>query len=459
MKKTLGIFQIVMINIIAVDSIRALPISAQYGFSLVFYYLIGAIFFFIPSALVSAELGTGWPETGGIYVWVREAFGKKVALVTIWLNWAYNLAWYPTILALIAGTSAYIFNPEMASNKLYIVSITLLVFWLATYANCHGMRISSWISSLSAVLGTLFPMLLIIILGICWVSTGHPSQISFSWESFFPQKDTVNDLAFFSSILFGLLGLEMVATHAAEMKNPIKDYPKATLISVGIILTSLILSSLSIAVVVPSNNISLVVGILQAFSLFWNAFSIPWMTPITAILIILGALGGVSAWVIGPTKGIMVAGKDKLLPRFLEKTNKHGVPTHTLLIQAVIVTLLCITYILMPTVNSSFWLLSIITAQLALVVYIVFFAAAVKLHYHKKEVKRYFKIPGKNTGIWIVCLSGILISFFAICVGFIPPQDINIVNIFYYESLLIGGMIVLSLLPLLFVQFSKKKVH
>src|SRR3990167_8333144 len=95
---TLSFFHIVMINVIAVDSIRTLPFAAQFGFSLLFYYILAAIFFFVPIALIAAELGTGWPKKGGLYVWVREAFGLKWALIAIWLNWVYNLAWYPTIM-------------------------------------------------------------------------------------------------------------------------------------------------------------------------------------------------------------------------------------------------------------------------------------------------------------------------------------------------------------------------
>src|SRR3990167_6871553 len=92
-KKTLGLFQLVMINVIAVDSIRTLTFSAVYGFSLVFFYLLAALFFFLPTAFVSAELGTGWPNRGGIYIWVREAFGKRLSLIVIWLNWIYNIIW------------------------------------------------------------------------------------------------------------------------------------------------------------------------------------------------------------------------------------------------------------------------------------------------------------------------------------------------------------------------------
>lgn len=446
-KGVLSFFHIVMINVIAVDSLRALPLSAQFGFSLVFYYVVAGILFFLPSALIAAELGTGWPKTGGLYVWIREAFGPKCALITIWLNWVYNLAWYPTIMALIAGTSAYLFMPELAQSKLYITFVSLALFWLATYANCHGMKISGLISTIGALGGTLFPMVLIILLAIIWLALGHPSQISFSWHHFLPTSDTRGELAFFSNVLFGLIGLEMVATHAQEMKNPVRDYPKATLLSALIIISTITLAALAIAIVVPIKDLSLFVGVVQAFKLFFSAFHIPFATPIIAICIIVGSLSAASAWIIGPTKGIMVAGEDNNLPAIFSRTNQHGVPVGALMLQGCIVTALSLAFVLMPSINGSFAFLSIITAQLAIVVYAIFFAAAIKLHHAKPDIERHFKVPGGSTGIWVVAICGILICFVAFLTGFIPPLQVKIHSIFLYELLLICGMAILAVIP------------
>ncbi len=453
--KTLSFFHIVMINVIAVDSIRTLPFAAQFGFSLVFYYLLAAIFFLVPSALISAELGTGWPKKGGLYVWVREAFGLKWALIAIWLNWIYNLAWYPTIMALIAGTSAYLFLPSLAENPLYITLVSLALFWIATYANCHGMRISSLISTVGAIGGTLFPMCLIIILAIIWLMLGHPSQISFSSQAFWPSSDTPGQLGFFSNVLFGLIGLEMVATHAQEMKDPERDYPKATLVSACIVILTIVFSSLAIAIVVPYKDLNLIVGVLQAFHIFFEAFHAPFLTFVLAICIILGGLSAVSAWIIGPTKGLLVAGEDQSLPPIFAKTNQHGVPVGALIIQAIVVTFLSLAFLLLPSVNSSFAILSIITAQLALIVYCILFAAAIKLRYHKPEIKRHFKVPGGSMGIWALSLSGIAICLFAIALGFIPPMQTQLSSLVLYELLIVGGMGLLALLPILIQRLSK----
>src|SRR5579872_4420927 len=182
-KKVLGVFSLVMINVIAVDNLRSLTAGAEYGFALVFFYLLAALLFFIPSILVSAELATGWPTTGGVYVWVREAFGPRWGFLTIWLQWIYNVVWYPTILAFMAATLAHLMNPALAANKIYTLGMILVLFWGATWMNCLGIRISSWVSIVGAVIGTIIPMLIIIVLGAFWLLNGHHSQIVFNTAS------------------------------------------------------------------------------------------------------------------------------------------------------------------------------------------------------------------------------------------------------------------------------------
>ncbi|MBB72295.1 MAG: amino acid permease [Legionellales bacterium] len=455
-KRVLSLFSLVMINIIAVDSLRSLPISAEYGFSIVFFYIFGAFLFLIPIALVAAELATGWPETGGLYVWVRQAFGKRWGLVTIWLQWIYNVVWYPTILSFLAATLAYLISPDLAEHKTYLLATVLVTFWGATLANCFGMRLSSWVSTIGAIIGTLLPMAFIILLGIIWLATGHPSAIEFSSGTFLPDLSSLNNLAFLVAVLFGLIGLEMSAVHAEEVKNPQKDYPRALIYSVIIILGSLMLASLAIAVVIPHDKINLVSGLIEAFSLFFNAYHMPWMIPVIAIMIIIGGISGVSTWVIGPTKGLLAAAHDGCLPKGFARTNRYGAPVNLLMLQAVLFTLLCSVFVLMPTINSSYWLLSALTAQLALLVYVFMFAAGIKLRYKEPHQHRSYKIPGRNWGMWLAGLLGTLTCLAAIALGFAPPADINIGSLRFYETFLISGIFFACVLPLVFYQLARR---
>lgn len=448
-QKPLRIFNIVMINVIAVDSLRSLTFSAEYGFTLVFYYFLAALTFFIPTALVSAELATAWPNKGGIYVWVREAFGDLAGFIIIWLQWVYNIVWYPTILSFIAATLAYLINPSLADSKLYMLLVIIVVFWGATFVNFYGMRISSLVSTLGALLGTLFPMLFIIGLGIFWWLKGNPSQIHFTTTEFFPKLTSVTDLSFLTAVLFGLVGIEMSAVHADEVKNPGRVYPRALLVSTIIILLSLILSSLAIALVIPKRELNVVTGLVQAFVIFFAAYHLSWMGPIITLLIIVGGIGSVATWIIGPTKGLLVAAQDGSVPPLFGITNKRGVPVTLLIFQATIFTLLCTVFLLMPTVSSSYWVLTAMTAQLAMLVYVALFAAAFWLSIKRSEVPRPYRIPFGIFGMSIVCILGITSSIIAIILGFLPPSQLSIGNLILYEAILIIGILLFTAPPII----------
>ena len=453
--KPLSVVSLVMINIIAVDSLRSLTAGAEYGFALVFFYCLAAILFFIPTILVSAELATGWPNTGGVYVWVREAFGLRAGFLTIWLQWIYNVVWYPTIFAFIAGVIAYLVDPALINNKIYMLSVILSLVWLLTIINCMGIRVSSILSSCGAVIGTLIPMVFIASLGVLWAYQSKPSQIQFHMSSFFPNLTSMDNLAFLTNVLFGFMGMEMSAVHAGDVKNPKRDYPKALLISGLIIFLTLVLASLAIAIVIPAKQLNLVSGLLDAFKIFFDAYHLGWCTTLIGIFIILGSISSAAAWMMGPARGLFISTSDNDLPKILHKTNRKNMPVGILITQAVIVTILCSVFLVMPTVNSSYWVLSNLTAQVALIFYIMMFAAAIRLRYKHPHVARSFRVPGGKIGIWVVSLVAIITCIITIMIGFLPPSQIQVGKVLSYEMILMGGIIALSL-PAFFLH---KKRH
>jgi amino acid transporter len=214
-----------MINLAAIGSVKNWPTIAEYGFSSIFYYLLAALIFFIPTALVSAELATGWPKIGGVFVWVKEAFGHRWGFLAIWLLWIENVIWYPTMLSFIAATVAYIFNPELASNKTYLLLSSLSAFWIMTLINLKGMKISGWISSFGMIFGTFLPAAVIIGLGFLWYFSGSPLQIEFNLDSFVPNLSSPEQLVIFTGILLSFCGMEMSAIHARDVQNPQRNYP------------------------------------------------------------------------------------------------------------------------------------------------------------------------------------------------------------------------------------------
>lgn len=446
-QRPLGILTLVMINVIAIDSLRNLPTNAENGLTLFFFYLIATLVFFIPCIFITAELATHYPKTGGVYIWVREAFGKRWGFMTIWLQWIYNIFWYPTILSFIATNIAFLFQPALANNKIFIILMIIALFIIATMVNCYGMKLSSVVSLISAIGGTLIPMIGITILGLCWIIFKHPLALTITPQHWLPTPAAIPNLAFFVVVVFSLMGIEMSAVHAESVKNPERNYPRALLYSALIIVTTLILSSLAIAIVVPHSQLNIISGLDQAFYIFLNAFHLNWLMPIAVLFIILGGFGCMTAWVIGPTKGILVAAEDGLVPAWLSQRNRYQAPINILLLQTILVILICILFIFSPSVATAYWILSDLTAQLALLFYILMFLAAMCLHTKLPDIPKAFRIPGKPWVAWGIAAVGMMTCMISIGIGFLPPDDIQIGNIYYYETTLILGMIIFTLLP------------
>jgi len=454
-KRVLGVFVLAMMNVAVIASLRALPLMAKEGLSLVFFFVVAAIMFLIPTALVSAELATGWPERGGVYLWVKEAFGQRWGFMAIWLQWIQNVIWYPTVLSFAAATLAYLFNPALASNKLYMVIVILGVYWGATLASFRGLKTAGWISTVGVIMGTIIPGAAIIILGLTWIPAGNVSQISFAVKDIFPDMASIRNIVFLAGVLLTYAGMEVSAVHAQEVENPQRDYPRAIFLATIIILAIFILGSLSVAVVVPGKQISLVAGLMQAFTTFFDAYHIKWAIPIIAFMVTIGALGQVTAWIVGPSKGLFATAKEGTLPPFFQKMNRNGVQSNILIIQGLIVTVLALMFLLMPNVSSSYWILSALTIQLYLIMYNLLYFAAVKLRYSQPDVVRAYKIPFGNFGMWAVAGIGVIGALFAIFIGFFPPAQLKSGSIFFYEAFLVLGILIMCGVPMIIYQCRK----
>ncbi len=457
-KKVLNASMIALINVAAVCNIKNFPLLAEYGLSIVIFLILSAIFFFLPIAFVSAELASAWPDRG-VYTWVRLALGPRMGFLAIWLQWISNVIWYPTILSFIAATFAYIIDPDLAQNKIYIMAVILIAFWAATYINFLGMRVSGWISSITVLLGTIVPIALIIILGAVWIFGDHPSQIVFSWRGIFPDLASVNQLVLLSGILLGLAGIEMSGVHARDVHDPRHDYPRGIFLSAILILAFSIFGAIAIAAVVPLEKIELASGGMEAFSVLFNAFKMPWAVPIIAAVTFIGALGMMSTWIVGPSRGLLATAEHGDLPPMFQKANSNGMPVNIMISQAVIVTILSFVFLFMPSVNSSYWALVALASILYQVMYILLFISAITLRHRHPKLERPYKIPFGDAGIWTVGILGMIGSLFGLYFGFFPPSQFSIGKLFIFESFLIGSSLLFCILPLVIFGLRKPSWH
>jgi len=445
-RQILGVFSLAMITAGSVDSIRNLPATALFGSSLIFFFVLGAIFFLLPTALVSAELASTSKDHGGVYTWVKNAFGLQAGFLAIWFQWIENVIWYPTILSFVAGTIGYLVSPSLVSNKIFLIAVILCSFWGVTLINLWGIKSSARFSNFCAIVGLLIPMTLIIALGAVWIFSGKPLAIHFTAHSVLPHASTSMWVAL-TGVMMSFCGMEIATVHTSDVNNPQRAYPRAMLIATLIIVFTLVSGSLAIALVLPGKNISLVAGIMQTFDAFFASYHMEWILPVIALMLVIGGLGGVNNWIIAPTRGLQMALRDGQLSQTLIRENRFGAPKALLLWQAVIVTLVAMVFLLMPSVNGSYWLLTALAAQLYMLMYILMFASAIRLRYKKIARENGFQIPGGQWGIWIVACIGLLGSVGTFVIGFIPPSNIQIGDTWHYEALLISGLITMCLPP------------
>lgn len=443
----LGLLALTMINVAAIANLRSLPMMAGYGLKSIAYFVLVAILFFIPTALVSAELATGWPKKGGVFVWVSEALGEKVGLLAIWLQWAQNLVWYPTVLSFAAGTFAYAITPELVHDKFYTLALILIAYWIGTFANFFGMKASGTISGIAVTLGTIFPAILIISFGIWWLFAGDPSQIVLTPNAIMPDPHGLSSLVLASGVLMTFVGMEMSAAHASETENPQRNYPRAIFFAAVIILAISILGTLAVGVVLPQGSVNIVDGLITAFKLYLKAFGLEEFFPFIGLLIAFGVFGQASTWIPGPSKGLLAAAEHGFLPKALRRVNSHGVQVPILLVQGICVTAFSCVFLFLPSMATAYWILNAFTTEVYLLMYALMFISAIRLRYSKPNVKRAYRIPFGNWGMWCVSGLGFLGAIGVMGVSYILPQQIKAISPMDYAMLLGLGLILVCIPP------------
>lgn len=452
MHKKISLFALVLLIVSGIASIRNLPATAIFGSSLIFFSLFSALVFLIPVSIVAAEFTSRYSDEGGVFHWVRHAFGEKVGLVAIWLQWINTIVWYPTILSFVAGTAAYLIHPDLAQNKGFLIAVILIVFWGMTLLNFRGIHMSTRINSFCGIVGLFIPMTFLIVLSLVWLFTGHHPQIDFSWKALLPSFSASEDWVSLVAIMAAFLGMELAGVHVADIHNPQKNFPKAIGFSVCILLGTMIFGALSIAVLIPKDSIHLVDGIMQTLTQFLSAFHMTGLVPILAILIIIGSIGGMINWLISPAKGLLQAAEHGFLPPFFAKKNRHHVPVRLLVTQALLVSLFCMAVLFLPSINAFYWFFTALSTELYMLVYILLFCAAIKLG--RPDHALTYRIPkGIRTA---TCLLGFCGCFLTIVVSYFPPAGIQMGSLLQHALLIGTGNIILIAPAFLLLAYREK---
>ncbi|EHK2355571.1 glutamate:gamma-aminobutyrate antiporter [Clostridium perfringens] len=463
-KKSLTLFGFFAMTASMVMAVYEYPTFATSKLHLVFYLLLGGFLWFIPVALCAAEMATvdGW-EKGGVFTWTGKNLGKKYGFANLFFEFFEITVGFVTMIYFILGALSYVFDwPALNSNPMIKFIGVLVIFWILALSQFGGTKYTAKIAKIGFIVGILLPAAILIILALIYIIQGNPIYIS-SKDTFVPDFTKVNTLVVFVSFILSYMGVEASATHANEMDNPKKEYPLAMLLLVIVAIVVSTLGGLAIAAVIPQDQINLSAGVVQTFAVLLGHFTAnnTILVKIIALLLAFGVIAEVSSWVVGPTRGMIIAAEEGAIPKSWAKTNEHDVPVYLVIAQGIIVSIwdAVLTFGAGGS-NLSFLAAMSLTVVIYLSGYILFFVGYIKAILGE-GLNGAYQMPGGKPVKIIVAIIGLATSIFAFFISFVPPTSIagNAVQSHEYMWMLIISYVISLILPFAIYDLCQKYMH
>lgn len=425
--KKLTLFGLIGITMAFFGTVRSVPTLAITGWTQIFYMLVAALLFALPIALMSAELSTGFPEEGGPQVWVKKALGEKWGFVTSWLLWVQMFFGMVMVASTVGVLFGYVINkPDLSSNNLFIFAVILISYWGVTLLNLKFDMVKiagNW----GAIIGVYIPFVILVVLGVIYMFKNgiQPNSYlgNFKASDLLPNLGDLGSLAYLSGIIFIFAGVEISSVHANNIDNPKRNYPIAVIASVILLVIFNLIAGMTVSNAVPMGKMELA-NITQPYMIFCENLGIPTIfVNIISAMILIGVLVQLSAWVLGPSKSMIKVADEGNLPPFFQKRTEKNIPITFVLIQAIVISLVSVLYIVVPDVNSAFLIITITTTILYCLVYAMIAISAIRLRYKMPDAERPFRLGNKGNGLmWFVSLLSMLSVGITLVVSLIPPS-------------------------------------
>jgi len=442
LRKEMGFWDVLLFNIATVLGPRWIAAAAHNGTSSISLWVLAAVFFFVPSAMVINELSSRFPNEGGLYVWSKEAFGDFHGFVAGWCYWIYTVFYFPGLLLASASMSAYIIGANGATleqNRNFLLTVSVAYLLVAVILNIIGLNIGKWLQNAGGV-STYAPLLMLVaIAGLLWLH--HGSVTHFTRTNMLPvwNWDTVN---FWSQIAFAFTGLELVSSMGDEVRDPQRTLPRAVFAAGALIAAMYIAGTLAVLVLVPAQDVSTTSGVFLAITTGSIVLKIGFLGILAALLVTVGNAGGVGSTVAGIARVPFVVGIDRYLPAAFGKIHpRWKTPYISIIVQAVVSGVILLATQINETANSAYQILVDATTIVYFISLMYMYAAAIRLAYRKdrETTPGAVLIPGGVLGVWIASLLGIFVVLGGIVLSFIPPAESA--NKFLFVAKLIIGTV------------------
>ncbi len=438
----MGFWDVLLFNIATVLGPRWIAAAAHNGTSSISLWVLAAVFFFVPSALVINELSSRFPEEGGLYVWSKEAFGDFHGFIAGWCYWIYTVFYFPGLLLASAAMSAYIIGEggvTLEHNRQFLLLVSLGLLVVAVVLNIIGLNIGKWLQNAGGV-STYVPLLMLVaIAAALW--NRHDSITHITWTSMKPvwNWDTVN---FWSQIAFAFTGLELVSAMSAEVHNPQRTLPRAVMASGVLIAAMYIAGTLAVLSLIPPPDVSPTSGVFHAITVGSMVLKLGFLGILAAMLVTVGNAGGVGSTVAGIARVPFVVGIDRYLPEAFGKIHSRWkTPYVSILVQATVSGAILLVSQINETTRGAYQFLVDAAIILYFIPFLYMFAGTIKLfgRRDRTENKNAVLIPAGKLGVWIISSVGFLVVLIGIVVSLVPPGDSS--DKLGFELKLVGGTV------------------
>ncbi|MFK8021358.1 MAG: APC family permease [Pseudomonadales bacterium] len=390
-QKTLRQRDLVLFTVSAILLLDTLAAGASVGASSIFWWVFLGIVFFIPFAMICAELGCTYPEQGGIYAWIRDAYGGRWASRATWCYWVNTAVWMPAIYILFAGIFKQMFYPEM--SLMWQIAIGVALSWVAVWVNVLTLDVGKWVPNLGAVLKVV--VFLVVIFGAVSYTQTHGMANPLNLESLTPSWN--EGLQYIPVIIYGMLGFELISSSSEEMKNPARDVPRAVFLSGLIIILLYLFGTMAILAAIPVGDINLVEGLVDTLRLFYGGSEIgQWFVIALGVATMFTFFSNAVTWSLGCNRSAAEAAMEGELPAVFAMHHKtRGTPVGAAVLMGVVSTVtICLYGFLSGSNEDLFWSLFAFSAVIFLLPYQGMLLAYIKLRVIDTERHRPYRVPG-----------------------------------------------------------------
>lgn len=430
----MGVISIALFTLCAVLVVDTLTASASIGVSSIGWWVVMLIIFVIPYGFITSELSTAYPGDGGIYDWVKEAFGMKWAVRTTWFYWINVGLWMPAVYIMFAGMFAELFMPDLSLWGQVVICV--LLTWFTVWVCNVSADIGVWVTNIGAILKIL--VISTIGIGGFVYAMNHGVANDFSFSAMLPRLDT--GVEFLPAIVFNLMGFELVATMTKEMKN-VHDMPKAVFLSIGITAFLYIFGTVGILMALPVESIGLVAGLIDTFKTLFGSSPVGnAMVYILGVCALLTLIGNMVSWTMGASRAAAEAAQEGELPAAVAKVSERGSPVGANNITGIVSTVVILSYAIFAQGNDDlFWSIFAFSSCIFLLPYLFMFPAYLKLRLTDSEHERPFKVPGGIGFQYLISIVCFFVIFQAVVLFIFPEAlELTVADWNYTGPVLIG---------------------